>query len=145
MPSAVIVMLTRTVGGRKQILLQRRQNTGFADGLWDFSFSGHVEHGESMTEAAIREAEEEIGVEIAPSDIDFVALVHKREKQIDLTYLNAYFVCDKFCGQPHICEADKCSQLAWFDIENLPDDLIYDRRKVIEECAKGNNFLQIGW
>ena len=36
-PVAVVVLIERNVGGIKQILLQRRQNTGFGDGMWDFA------------------------------------------------------------------------------------------------------------
>ena len=47
-PVAVVVLIARNVGGKEQILLQRRQNTGFGDGMWDFACSGHVEDGESL-------------------------------------------------------------------------------------------------
>ena len=36
-PVAVVVMITRTCGGKRQLLLQRRSNTGFGDGKWDFA------------------------------------------------------------------------------------------------------------
>ena len=42
------------------ILLQRRRNTGFADGLWAL-VGGHMEHFEGVKEAMAREANEELG------------------------------------------------------------------------------------
>ena len=66
-PSAAIVMLLKDDGGATKVLLQRRQNTGFMDGKWDLSCSGHVEHGESISEAAAREAKEELGVTVLPA------------------------------------------------------------------------------
>lgn len=144
-PSAVIVLLVRAAGGRKQVLLQRRQNTGFADGKWDFSFAGHVEHGEKMKRSAVREAREELGIVIAEGDLDFATVVHKREEQIDLTYINVYFTCKKFCGQPTICEPFKCSEIAWFDLDRLPDDLIDDRKEVARAMAEGRSYIEYGW
>ena len=125
--------------------MQRRQNTGFADGLWDFSFSGHVEHGESMTAAAVREGAEELGISLDGSDLKFMALVHKRERDIDLTYINAYFYCEIFKGCPEIKEPHKCSELSWFYIDELPADIIPDRLKVLQEVQKGCAFIEYGW
>lgn len=34
-----------------------------SDGKWDHSVGGHVDHGETYAEAAIREAEEELGIQ----------------------------------------------------------------------------------
>lgn len=144
-PSASIVMLLKTEDGKRKVLLQRRQNTGFADGLWDFSCSGHVEQGESMSQAAVREAKEELGINIPLDKIFFFALVHKREKERDLTYYNAYFVCEHFSGEPHICEIEKCSKLQWFDIDNLPDDLIPDRKKAVQSYLNGVHYFEYGW
>ena len=144
-PSASIVMRLRNEGGKTQVLLQRRQNTGFMDGLWDLSCSGHVEHGESMTEAAAREAKEELGVTVAVDKLKFFTFVHKREKEWDLTYYNAYFVCTEFIGEPKICEPEKCSELKWFDLENLPDDLINDRKCAIKAYLDGVHYIEYGW
>lgn len=55
------------------VLLARRARTGYADGLFNGP-SGHVEDGEDVREAMIREAAEEIGVELDPDELR-VALV----------------------------------------------------------------------
>jgi 8-oxo-dGTP pyrophosphatase MutT (NUDIX family) len=144
-PSAIILMLEKHENGRQLILLQRRKNTGFADGMWDLSCSGHVEHGESMTDAAIREAKEEIGVEINKADLRFVTMIHKREEERDLTYYNGYFVCSSFKNQPSICEPDKCSELKWFDINSLPEDLIPDRLQAISAYKNSIPYIEFGW
>ena len=144
-PSASILMLLKTENDKRKVLLQRRQNTGFADGLWDLSCSGHVEHGESMSEAAVREAKEELGIEIPLKEVRFFVLVHKREQERDLTYYNSYFVCENFIGEPHICEPHKCSDLQWFDLNKLPDDLINDRKKAVQAYVNGVHYIEYGW
>ncbi len=144
-PSASIVMLLKNEDGKIKVLLQRRQNTGFMDGLWDLSCSGRVEHGESMTEAAVREAEEELGVTLSVDKLKFFTFVHKREKEWDLTYYNAYFVCTEFDGEPRIAEPHKCSELKWFDLDNLPDDLINDRKCALKAYRDGVHYIEYGW
>ncbi|MCM1545591.1 MAG: NUDIX domain-containing protein [Clostridiales bacterium] len=144
-PTAVVVMLLREVDGKTQVLLQRRQNTGFMDGLWDLSYAGHVEHGESMKDAAVREAKEELGVGIAPEKLEFFTLIHKREKENDLTFINGYFACAEFSGEPHICEPEKCSETGWFDLNNLPDGLIDDRKKAVKAYLNGVHYIEYGW
>ena len=144
-PSASIVMLIKRVDGKIKVLLQRRQNTGFMDGLWDLSSSGHVEHGESMSQAAAREVKEELGVTVSPDKLKFFAFVHKREKEWDLTYYNAYFVCTEFSGEPKICEPEKCSEIGWFDLDNLPDDLINDRKQAVKAYLSGDLYIEYGW
>ncbi len=142
-PSAVIVALFKEIDGKKCVLLQRRQNTGFADGSWDLSCSGHVERGETMTAAAVREAKEELGVNLCAESLRFAVLVHKRDKEF--VYINPYFICTDFDGEPQICEPEKCSEMKWFDIENLPEDLIDDRRRALTAYLNGERYIEYGW
>lgn len=142
-PSAVIVILRRIVNGRIQILMQKRKNTGFADGKWDLSCSGHVEKDESMKQTCIRECYEELGISVDYSDLNFLTLIHKRDK--DVVYYNAYFYVDKFIGTPKICEPNKCSDLNWFDIENIPKDTINDRVVALSKFNDGIGYIEYGW
>ncbi len=144
-PSAIILLLMRERGGKKQVMLQRRKNTGFADGLWDFSCAGKVEEGESMTAAAVREAKEELGATVLADRLQFAVLLHKCDKRCNLIYYNAYFVCTEFDCEPKICEPEKCSELKWFDLDNLPDDLIDDRKCALTAYLNGEHYIEYGW
>lgn len=54
----------------KLVLLQRRAEAKENwPGLWDVSVAGHVSAGESAVDAALREAAEEIGLEVNASDL----------------------------------------------------------------------------
>jgi 8-oxo-dGTP pyrophosphatase MutT (NUDIX family) len=143
--SAIIVALVKNVNDKTYVLLQKRQNTGFADGLWDLSFSGHVEKDESMTDAAVREAKEELCVDIDKHDLNFFTLIHKRDKDSDLVYYNGYFYCRNFVGTPQIGEPTKCSAIQWFDIDNLPKDLIDDRKEALKAFTNGTHYIEYGW
>lgn len=144
-PSAVILILLRKVGDKTQILLQRRKNTGFADGLWDFSCAGKVEKDETMTQAAVREAKEELGVKISAENLQFAVFIHKCDKPCNLIYYNAYFICTDFCGKPEIYEPEKCSEIKWFDLDGLPEDLIDDRKCALKAYLDGVHYLEYGW
>jgi isopentenyl-diphosphate Delta-isomerase len=59
-----------------QILIQRRSPTkdDWPD-LWDVSVAGHLSAGEGPVEAAIREAKEELGVTLVPSECRYLFTV----------------------------------------------------------------------
>lgn len=113
--SAVFIIIKNEAG---QILLQQRFNTGYLDGYYDFACSGHVDEGESIREAAVRELAEEIGL---AAEVEDLRLVHINQNFIDRAYLNFTFVLDKWEGTPSIKEPEKCSDLRYFDVDALPE------------------------
>ncbi len=69
---AVWLCLFRTKdNGEIEVLLQKRQNTGYMDNRYDLSVSGHLEPGENASQAVVRGAKEEIGIEVALEDLEF--------------------------------------------------------------------------
>ena len=62
--SAIFPLIIKNVKNGIQILLHRRQNTGYQDGKWDIAGSGHVDEGETAQAAVIRECSEEIGLTV---------------------------------------------------------------------------------
>jgi len=130
---AVYLLLIRNEDNKTEILLQKRYNTGYMDGFYDMACSGHVEKGESLADAIIRESYEEIGIKIDKEDLEFVNLLHRFNDD----YINVFFKAKKYIGTPKIMEPNKCDDLNWFDINNLPDNVIPNNRKVIECIKKG--------
>ena len=139
-PVAVVVLIERPGDGGAQLLLQRRQNTGFGDGMWDFACSGHVEEGESLTDACSRECREELGISASPDDFEFITFIYKRDGA--MTYVNPYFVLRQYEGEPHIGEPFKCAELGWFDECALPAELLPDRREALAAYRGGRPFIQ---
>ena len=128
---AVFLVLTRETENKKEILLQRRLNTGYMDGMYDMACSGHVEQNESFAYSLAREAYEEIGIKIDEHDLELVHLLHPYKED----YVNIFFKVKKYTGTPTIKEPNKCDDLSWFDIDNLPNNVIPKIRNVIE-CIK---------
>lgn len=142
-PVAVVVMMTRESGCARQLLLQRRKNTGFGDGMWDFACSGHVEEGESLTEACARECGEELSVRALPKNFHFFTLIYKKDGEV--TYVNPYFHLTEYEGTPRISEPGKCSEMCWFDESALPSDLLPDRRAALEAFISGRKLIEYGF
>lgn len=115
--SAVFVLLQNEIG---EVLLQKRQNTGYMDERYDASSSGHVEPHESIYLAAIRETAEEIGVIVEPDHLELIML---SQMDVDRPYLNYIFLCKKWQGEPKIMEPEKISDLNWYLHDGLPDEL----------------------
>jgi len=128
-----------------QILLQKRQNTGYADGMWDCAASGHVEANESMKMALIREAKEEINISINMEDIQFATLTHKCTPDTNDSYINIYFAAKLFSGVPMIGEPLKCSEIRWFRINQLPKNFLSDRKEALHHYLSNQPYDELDW
>ncbi|MCZ7461226.1 NUDIX hydrolase [Streptomyces sp. WMMC940] len=123
-----------------EVLLARRAGTGYGDGLWNGP-SGHVEDGEDVRAAMVREAREEIGVEFAPEDLR-VALVMQHRGPGDPPRTGWFFEADGTGGgEPYNREPHKCSELAWHPLAALPDDMVAYCRAGFEAYRRGERFV----
>ncbi|HET8601364.1 MAG TPA: dihydrofolate reductase [Segeticoccus sp.] len=123
-----------------EVLLQLRGRTGYMEGWWAAAAAGHVERGESALAAAAREAVEELGIEVAPADLEPLTTLHRTvashapvEERLDL-----FFTCRAWSGEPVVREPDKCRALRWFPLGELPDRVVPHERMVLEALAAGS-------
>ena len=122
----------------ESVLLQQRAGTGYYDGYWAAGAAGHVEHGESVFSAAIREAAEELGVTILESDLRAVTAMHRTGATgaaID-ERLDVFFTCSAWSGEPQLQE-DKASDLRWFPLEELPEPVVPHELFVLDLLRSG--------
>ena len=126
-----------------RILLVRRRNTGFEDGKLSVP-AGHVEPGESVTRAAIRETREEVGVELKPDRIRVVGVMHRKSDDERVDFFLAYRL-GAGDRESENCELDKCSELLWADPARLPADTIPYVRAGVENFRQGVWFQEFGW
>ena len=126
---AVNLVLTRINQGKREVLLQLRQNTGYMDNKYDTACSGHVEKGESFTKALVRECKEEIGIIVNELDLEFLTANHLYKED----YVQLFFTTDKYEGTPTICEPDECGDLRWFELDNLPENIIPYIKNVLDD------------
>ncbi len=111
-----------------KILLQRRQGTKLWNGFLALP-AGHVDEGENAYDCLIREAKEELSIDVSLEDIIDTFVVNRRNKNLPeqydlLPYFDVYFVLKTFKGEVKINEPKKCSELVWCDINSLPKDMI---------------------
>lgn len=124
-----------------KILLQKRK--GFEDGNYDVAALGHVENNESMKLALQREIKEEINLDVHLTDIEFAIMLHS--KYGDDIYYNGYFLVKDYQGDIEIKELESIYELEWFDINNLPDNIISDRKIAIQCYLAGSSYEEYGW
>jgi ADP-ribose pyrophosphatase YjhB (NUDIX family) len=124
-----------------KILLLRRCNTGYEDGNYGL-VAGHLDAHESLTRAAIREAKEESGIDIAPGDLEIKTTMHRRQ---DDERVDFFFEVKKWTGEPINTEPEKCDDLSWFPLDDLPANTIPYIRQAIECYRKGIIYSEFGW
>ena len=138
LPIAVHIFLIKG----KKILLLHRENTGFNDNKWSVP-AGRLEEGESLSLGAIREAKEEVGVEIKVNDFEKKLIMHHHDDRGDRIY--CFFLCQKWKNEVKNMEEDKCKEISWFDIEELPKDTLDHIKLALDSILKGETYLEFGF
>ena len=126
---------------RDQILLLRRYQTGYMDGHYSLP-AGHLDGEESVCMAGVREAGEEIGVRINPTDMLFAGVFHRHE---DDERVDFFFRVQNWSGEPFNAEPEKCDELRWVNFAALPENTIPYIRRAIENFRAGIPFDEFGW
>ena len=111
-----------------KVLLQKRKGSKLWPGYYALP-AGHINEGENQYDALIREAKEELDIEIDLKNIINSYVVLRRNffeidgKKLE-PYIDYYFEISKYKGTPKIVEFNKCEELIWSSIEELPEPFI---------------------
>lgn len=127
-----------------QVLLTRRRdpNPRF-DGLWHLP-SGKLDAGESVLAAAVREAEEEVGVVVEAIGLRHVHTLHVNGSGPE-PRLGLFFEARRWSGEPVNREPAKCSAVAWFRLGALPAGVIDYPAAGLDAYLTGRSFGVAGW
>jgi 8-oxo-dGTP diphosphatase len=126
------------------VLLQLRSNTGYMDDHWAAAAAGHVESAESVFQSAVREAREELGIEIRSADLTPLCAMHRTHgngRPVD-ERVDFFFSCLRWSGEPRLLEADKAAALRWFPLDALPEPVVPHERVVLD-CLAGGPVPQV--
>ena len=101
------IIVVSIINKNGNLLMQQRSlNKDSNPGKWDVSAAGHVSSGQTSTESAIRETQEELGIDINYEELEYV-LTYKDNAKIEEDYIdNQIYDC-------YIVKKDK------IDIENI--------------------------
>jgi 8-oxo-dGTP pyrophosphatase MutT (NUDIX family) len=92
--------------------------------------------------AAAREAAEETGIRIGSADVSFSSVMHRKDgdERVD------FFVhVEHWQGEPLNAEPEKCDELRWVNVDELPGNVIPYVRKAIHNHRVGIKFDEFGW
>ncbi len=104
--------------------------------------AGHINGNEEIKAAAIREAKEEAGIEIQLSDINVVGVMHRKgeDERVDF-----FLAAARWDGRVVNAEPEKCDDLSWHSVHDLPANMVPYVRRALENYRKGKYFESFGW
>ncbi|MGH7926186.1 MAG: NUDIX hydrolase [Candidatus Binatia bacterium] len=129
------------------ILLLRRFNTGYEDGNYSVP-AGHLDGNEPVSGAMAREALEEAGISINVADLRVVHVMHRHNATVDgssTERVDFFLTASAWDGDPQIMEPNKCDQLTWFPINNLPSNVIPYIQQALDFYFLGLPYSEFGW
>jgi 8-oxo-dGTP diphosphatase len=110
-----------------------------------FPASGHLEHGESVCQAAARETFEETGIMLGPETLRHVLSIHQRNRGTSDTRVGFAFTPSAWTGEPVNAEPHKHSELVWAAPTALPADTAEYTAAVVTAAERGLAFTLNGW
>lgn len=134
---AAYVYLLRAGGSGTEVLLQRRGEVPYMAGHWAAAAAGHVEPGETVPQAAAREAVEELGITAVA--LEFLTTMQRRGGEVPIEQrVDFFFTARTWAGEPRIVESTKALELGWFDLTALPEPMVPHEAQVLRLLASGS-------
>lgn len=124
-----------------KILLQQRAGTNYMNGFYGVP-SGHLEEKEGCLNATVREIKEETDLDINKEDL---VLKYVSNRINNEEYVCLFYVPLKYTGTPKIMEPHKCTDLRFFDLDNLPDNIVPEVKEYLKNVAIGKNYGENGY
>lgn len=98
-----------------RLLLMERANTGLFDGRLTLP-GGHVEAQETLTEAAVREVQEEVGIQVTETAPCGVLPFRGG--------VNFIFSTTRWQGHVSNLEPELCAAIDWYSADALPSNVV---------------------
>jgi 8-oxo-dGTP diphosphatase len=123
------------------VLLLKRAGTGFEDQNYGVP-AGHLELGESIKQAAIRECQEEIGVELDPAALEVIGVEHYHIPTGE--GVDFFLTASRWTGEPY--PRAECDEVRWCPLDALPSNTIpFIARALQHHLQSGHWFDELGW
>lgn len=119
----------------------RRKNTGYCDECLNMP-AGHIDPDETPREAAVREAREEVGIEVSIEDINFVHIQYNRNAKGVHDRTHYYFKIECCDQEPENKEPEKCSEVMWIPAGERLSEFVPFMREALEAMLQGNQYSE---
>ncbi|MDP3995137.1 MAG: NUDIX domain-containing protein [bacterium] len=124
------------------ILMMLRQNTGYYDGHYVLP-SGHLEAGELPVDCLMREAKEEIGIDIDRASVRLAHTMYRTKIDETGDRADYFFTAYSSGEEPINCEPDKCVEIKWFPKNALPENIMHHVGIALERIAHGETYTEL--
>lgn len=130
--ASVHIWIIRRFDGVKKVLLQRRSmDKDSYPGCLDASCTGHIDAGEEIGTAAVRELSEELNIKADFSDFIFITQFHVNERNVfhnDEVFINneinnVFILSDKISVDELKAQESEIDELLWADCESVRSEL----------------------
>ena len=118
------------INDKNELLLQKRSATKKTHpNCWDISGAGHIKAGETISDGAIRELKEELGVEIEEKDLQYITTIKSTKNPKNMEFQYVYLLrCNKKIEE-YIFEDGEVSDVKYIFYKDL--------EKMVEEKVEG--------
>jgi 8-oxo-dGTP diphosphatase len=124
------------VSVNKKILMGIRKNC-YGEGTYGLP-GGRLEFNESLEKCVKRELLEETG--LTAKSLKFIGVV--RDFQKDHNFIHFAFACEEFDGKVKLMEPEKCEGWEWFDLDNLPKNILPGHGQAIDIFLKHDSSVR---
>ena len=110
------------IRGEKVLMQRRAMSKDSFPGCIDASCTGHVDAGETFTEAAVRELKEEIGLEVTSDDLHCFmqqTVINKDDTLFNREYNVVYLLDSSVPLDTLKCDRSEIDDIFWIDLESL--------------------------
>lgn len=130
------VVHLHVIDAEGRIYLQKRSmRKDIAPGKWDTSVGGHVDFGESLQDAVVREAREELGLHIDPEECRFLfQYVWQSSREREL--VTAFALTSEVTPQPDYDEVDEGRYFTIEELESLRGQGFYTEQFEQQELPR---------
>lgn len=123
------------------LLGKRRGQVGEAiskvgEGQWAFP-GGHLNPGEKISEAGLREVREETGNKMMVKIKGVIGISETNLPPAYIPHLIVVLLAKYLEGEPVLNEPERCEEWRWFPIDNLPENSFPGVKEALENYKKG--------
>jgi 8-oxo-dGTP diphosphatase len=127
-----------------EMLFVLRENTGYKDGEYSLP-AGRVEEGETFSQGALREAQEEVGLTLDSQNVKQIYTQHRKSVDNGTVWVDVFFEVAKWDGEPINGVPNEHSQIDWLDVNNLPANIMDYQKFALEQILAGKTYGEFGW